>query len=280
MGRCRYAAVAYSPEYVDRPLAAVECDVEQNRGRRGTMHKTYRDFYLARARSAVAAAKAATGISHRGVKGEIREILVRDLFRPLLPADMGVGTGEIISHTDRSSTQQDIVLYDRRILPPILFEECTGLFPIESVLYVIEIKSKLDAGELSDSHDAAMNFLTLDLAPGRYDPKGIPVHHLVTKPIYAIFAFGTDLSGDGKTEVERYTELLARDQRAQPADGPPIRVICVVDRGYWYWLTDHWETWKPSYELEEVLGFVSGVMNTYKSVAATRLDPRLGRYLF
>ena len=244
------------------------------------MHTIYRNFFLARAQSAVAAARAATGVSHRGVKGEIREILVRDLFRPLLPADMGVGTGEIISHTGGVSTQQDILLYDRRILPPVLFEAGTGLFPIESVLYAIEVKSMLDAGELRSSHEAAMHLITLDVAPGRYDPKNIPIHHLVTKPIYTIFAFATDLSPDGKTEVERYIELIANEKRPQPSDGPPIRAMCVVGRGYWYWANDHWESWKLSYLLEEVLGFIAGVMNTYNSVAATRMEPRLGLYLF
>jgi hypothetical protein len=244
------------------------------------MHPTYRDYFLARVQSAVAAARVASGVSHRGTRGEVREVLVRDLFRPLLPSDIGVGTGEIVSHTGGRSSQQDILLYDRSILPPVLFEERTGLFPVESVLYSIEVKSRLDAGELKSSHEAALHLLTLDVAPGRYDPRGVPVHHTVTRPIYTLFAFETDLSANGKTEVQRYMDTVSRDGRPQPADGPAIRAICVVGRGYWYWLNDRWEKWTISYALEEVLGFVAGVMNTYKSIARTRLDPRLGRYLF
>ncbi len=245
------------------------------------MNQTYRDFYRARVISAVAAAKAATGISHGGIKGEIREILLRDLFRPLLPADIGVGTGQVISaYTNELSRQQDILLYDRRILPPILFEGRIGLFPIESVLYAIEVKSKLNADELRTSNEAARHLLSLPVAPGKYDDKGNPVHHVPIKPIYTIFAFETDLTQHGKTELERYKELLTSD-KIDLTQGPPIRAICVVDRGDWYWdcLKEHWKSWNHSYPLEEVVGFIAGVMNTYKIVAASRLEPRLGVYL-
>jgi len=113
------------------------------------MNKTYRSLFVSRVTGALAAANAAATVTHTGVKGLIREVLLRDLFRPLLPADLGVGTGQIATSNGNLSPEVDVVIYDRRILPPVLFENVIGLFPIESVLATVEIKSKLTATELT-----------------------------------------------------------------------------------------------------------------------------------
>jgi hypothetical protein len=61
------------------------------------MNTVYRDLILSRVEAAVKAAKAVSNITHEGLKGQLREIVIRDLFYPLLPSDVVVGTGEIIS---------------------------------------------------------------------------------------------------------------------------------------------------------------------------------------
>lgn len=52
-------------------------------------------------------AKAVQEIPHRGMLGEVREILVRELFRPLLPSDIGIGTGQLIDSENNVSPQTD-----------------------------------------------------------------------------------------------------------------------------------------------------------------------------
>lgn len=104
------------------------------------MNTLYRGLILARARTAIDAARAVTGIGHQGLKGQLREIVVRDLLQPLFPSDVGLGTGEIITAFDQRSSQQDVVVFDRSIVPPILLEGTTGVFPVESVLFAIEIQ--------------------------------------------------------------------------------------------------------------------------------------------
>jgi hypothetical protein len=243
------------------------------------MHEAYRDFYLARIQAAIGAAKASTGISHRGMKGEIREILVKDLLRPLLPSDLGVGTGQIISALGETSSQQDIVLYDRRILPPLIFEERMGLFPIESVLFAIEIKSTLTAAELDKSNKAAEALLKFQLQSGRFDTADQPMAHPLRRPVYAVFAFDSDLVPSGKTELERYRELCGSDVTLTRVDGPPVRLVCVVGRGCWTWMRQDWGSWQSTYPLQEVVRFIAIVMNTYREVARDRGEPRLGTYI-
>ena len=236
------------------------------------MNIVYRELILARVQAAVVAAKAVTNIANPGLKGELREIVIRDLLYPLLPSDVGVGTGTIVSAYDRQSAQQDVVIFDKRILPPIVLEQSTGIFPIESALYTIEVKSKMTADEITTSHTSAKDLKGFRYTSGDYDESGKATDHIVTKVVSAVLAFDTDLTVGGKNDAERY------DQIRGPGD-PAIRVICVVGRGYWYWSQNKWKTWKRTYEFEEVVGFIAGVMNTYRMIATTRKEPRLGRYL-
>lgn len=236
------------------------------------MNTVYRDLILARVQAAIGAAKAVTNITHKGLKGQLREIVIRDLFCPLLPSDVGVGTGEIISSDNRQSREQDVVIYDKRILPPILLERVKGIFPIESALYAIEVKSKMTANEIETSHESATELTGFTYQSGDYDEFGKATNHLVTRLISCVLAFDTDLVLEGKSEVERYDEIRGSEY-------PAIRAICVVGRGYWYWSEKRWKTWDRTYDFEEVVGLIAGVMNTYRMIAATRKEPRLGLYL-
>jgi hypothetical protein len=236
------------------------------------MHEAYRNFVRAGVEAAIAAARAATGFSHVGLRGEVREVLVRDLFRPLLPADIGVGTGEIISYTNQTSSQTDIILFDKRILPPVLFEDRLGLFPIESVLYAVEVKSKLTATELRSADSAAAKLKEFVYAPGYYEPSGVPRPHKFIHAVPALIALDSDLHPSGMSEIERY------DSQREGGE-PHIRSICVVGRGYWYWFAGGWKTWPSGYTFSEVVSFIGGVMNTYREIAASRGEPRMGRLL-
>jgi hypothetical protein len=100
----------------------------------------YRDIIKTRVQSAIEMARVVKTMPHRGTLAEIRELLVRELFRRFLPSDIGLGTGQVIDHTGKVSSQTDIILFDRSLAPPIMLNESLGLFPIESCLYVIEIK--------------------------------------------------------------------------------------------------------------------------------------------
>lgn len=236
------------------------------------MNTAYRDLMLARVHAAIDAARAVLNIRHNGLKGQLREIVIRDLFRPLLPADVGLGTGEIVSANNRHSKQQDVVMFDQRILPPILLEESVGLFPIESVLYTVEVKSTLNASELKDSHRSATELRGFGYQSGKYDERDSPERHTVRPVISTILAFDTDLVPGGKPEVQRYDEVRG-------SEFPAIQAMCVVGKGYWYNRDGQWKEWTLTYPLEEVVGFVAGIMNTYRDVAESREAPRLGRYL-
>jgi hypothetical protein len=239
-------------------------------GDRNRMHSIYRELVRTSVRHAVDRARACAGVDHPGLKGTLREILVRDLLRPLLPADLGIGTGQVISAIDQTSTQHDVIIYDRSILPPMIFEGGTGLFPIEAVAYTVEVKSALDAGELQSSHEAAVALAGFSYTSGERDINDEPLGHDFIKVISAIFAFQTDLTV--KTDLERYQELLG-------SSSPALKSICVAGKGFW----DHraatgWTSF-PCGDLDEVVHFVAQVGNSFRRVLDSRGKPRIGYYL-
>jgi hypothetical protein len=237
------------------------------------MNITYRDLMLSRVHATVGAAKAVQSIGHKGLEGQLREIVIRELFRPLFPNDIGVGTGEIITASNRHSKQQDVVIYDKRILPPFLLEQSVGIFPIESVLYTIEVKSVLNADRLRASHESAKELREFDYLPGEYDEQERPICDMEFARLNStLLAFDTDLTESGKNEIDRYDEIRG-------ADFPAIVAICVVGRGYWYWKDDQWKTFPCRYPFYEVVLFIAGVLNTYQKILERRGNPRLGHYL-
>lgn len=239
-----------------------------------TNKNQYQAILRAKIISAIEHARAAAGLTHQGVKGTVLEILVGQLFRPLLPADIGIGTGQIIeSFTGRLSGQIDIVLYDRSILPPILLDDRIGVFPIESVLYTIEVKTTLNAPELKSAHDSAKDLeQNFGYLPGLREEGKVVDKHQIEKVRSVLFALKTDLSGNNLNEAERYKKLYKEDSAH-------IRAICVAGREYWFDNGTHWIGGFDVDQYDGVLAFIGGISNTYRAVSASRGYPLLGHYI-
>jgi hypothetical protein len=140
------------------------------------------------------------------------------------------------------------------------------------VLYTIEVKSVLTAADLRQAHESALQIDGFDYQPGFHDLFNEPVEGPIWKVIPTVFAFDSDLSASGRSEVDRYPDFEGPE--------PPLKGICVAGRGYWYWnpFRQQWMDWPRTYEFEEVVGYLSGVMNTYGRIAPTRGFLALQRY--
>lgn len=80
-------------------------------------------------------------IDHAGDRGEDREETVKDFLAKYLPKKYALGSGQIIDRNGGISRQCDIVIYDAFNCPLLLVKEGYQLYPAESVLGVIEVKS-------------------------------------------------------------------------------------------------------------------------------------------
>tara|TARA_R110000850_G_scaffold157357_2_gene281486 strand:+ start:365 stop:1045 length:681 start_codon:yes stop_codon:yes gene_type:complete len=86
----------------------------------------------------------ATGeLAHPGEKGLLRELFLRRVLESVLPPQFGVGSGVVVDKWERQSSQIDLLVYDKRRVPPFLEENGHGIYPMDSVLRVIEVKSDL-----------------------------------------------------------------------------------------------------------------------------------------
>jgi len=187
-----------------------------------------------------------------------------------MPPQFVVGTGQIISAWEQTSGQIDIVIYDRTVVPPVLLDQANGIFPIEAVVATVEVKSILNATELRMAHDAAEKVAAFVHAP----PVGMPTHpasHAIEHVIPFVLAFDTDLSPTGKSELERYESMHS------PND-PPLRGLCVVERGFWTF-GKTWSENSSSCTQGAVVGMVAALVNACQRVANTRLQPDLRDYL-
>jgi hypothetical protein len=232
----------------------------------------FQAFLRARVIGAIHSARAASSLTHQGVKGTVLEILVRELFRPLLPSDIGVGTGQILEcASGRLSPQVDVILYDKSILPPILFDEANGVFPIEAVLYAIEVKTTLTRRDIQTAHENAKRLHSFSYMQGRSLDGKSPLPPL-QRARNVIFALRSDLTQNDKHEAERYKEIYG--------DGEIYVVaICVAGQEYWYRQKTAWINFRTVDEFDDVLSFIAGVTNTYRLVAQSRGYPPLGNYI-
>jgi hypothetical protein len=218
------------------------------------MNPYIRDRVRADAAHAVERAKNEARIKHRGLRGRFRELLVDTLISPWLPPYAACGTGTILDHTgkdvlgssrrsghsendgiERESTQEDIVIFDRSLIPCVLASPSAqeGAYPLEGVLARIEVKSKLTKVELRRAVQAAAEVASLTMATPA--PQSTPP----TWPFNCIFAFDTDLQIGGKDELSRLVDVIAElGVSAQDAGGravPVIPALCVAGRGCWTW---------------------------------------------
>lgn len=84
---------------------------------------------------------------HSGEFGAYREKLVKDFLRFIIPQKLAINNGFIISSTDEISTQCDIIIYDHNITPLIQSNELQTFYPVETVVGIGEVKSKLSKAE-------------------------------------------------------------------------------------------------------------------------------------
>src|ERR1019366_1568850 len=115
------------------------------------------DYLLNRLRNdaehTLAQARNEAQLQHQGLKGRFRELLIDNLLASWLPPYVLCGTGMIIAAENpiRQNTQDDIIIYDKSLAPPILASTNhapEGVFLLNSVIARIEVKSTLTRSDI------------------------------------------------------------------------------------------------------------------------------------
>lgn len=87
-------------------------------------------------------------IPHNATKGAENEESLRNVIRSFVPQRYSVGSGIVIDSFGQRSRQIDIVIYDSQTYPALFSSTSTVLFPVETVIAAIEVKTFLDATKL------------------------------------------------------------------------------------------------------------------------------------
>lgn len=211
------------------------------------------------------------GIGHHGLAGQIREIAARECLEPFLTQSYQCGTGKVIDSLQALTDQMDLVVYHRKVAPPILVNRDLGLFPVECVRYVVEVKSTLSASEVKDANKKFRSVRKLTSFPKRGADGTLRGGAL---PSTVLLAFASDIVG---SELERYLQHT-------PDDAPPCTVLCVLGKGYWFYdaTTRAWhgqETTAGQPLHLEFCMFITGLMNTLSSEETSMKPFQPGAYI-
>lgn len=129
-------------------------------------------------------AGAVSKLSHRLTKGRFREIFIQTVLEQYLCPQFGVGNGIVVNQMGDQSSEHDVIVFDRRILPPFIASGTLGVFPVESVLATIEMKSKLTSKYVRDAEEAAKRLRTIHLEGSHY-----PEWRKVSPPLSTVVGY-------------------------------------------------------------------------------------------
>jgi len=239
----------------------------------------FRNNVIERITNAVFQASNAFDIDHLGLRGRVREIAIRELFTPFLIEGTAVGSGKIIDSLGKTSRECDVVIYSKSLLPSVMYSE-VGFFPIETCACAIEVKSKTSSQEMADAILKARSVNQLVLSEGIFDADK-PQTHNVIRPITAFLAFASDLEvNDPNTQTPEFFRMLKLDNN-NGYSTPSITSMCIVGQGYWCWqsIAQKWAFSKPSKIYDEVIDFMSGIINSIPNMISSRGHPRICKYI-
>ncbi|WP_152632997.1 DUF6602 domain-containing protein [Aliarcobacter butzleri] len=160
---------------------------------------------------------------HSLSKGEYREQPIQEFFRELLPNKFAVLSGEIIDYKGNVSPQSDLIIYRNIDGIPVFKTEPTILLA-ESVMSIIEVKSKINLDEYEDCLKKAEKLYKLKpfgKSIQQYERGRNPTNKEV-RIFISVFAYSSDSKMSMKDEYARFIK------RAEELSINP----CVIDRIY------------------------------------------------
>ncbi len=188
------------------------------------------------ARLAIDEAKNTEKVGNTDVVGRLREILIENVLGPWLPPYVSCGTGAVLDDVTVAHPQNDIVIFDTSLVPPILVGSRSkeGAFLYNGTLVRIEVKSKLKKADVTNFVHACKEMCKLHFVRpegGWLDDVSDPLPKM-WGPLNMLFAYTSDLSGeDADADCRRVQEVM-RAENVEPSSGL-VSALCIPGKGLW-----------------------------------------------
>lgn len=201
-------------------------------------------------------------LHHSLTKGELRELFVAEILNAFLTEQFGVGSGIVVNQAGTQSRQMDVIIYDKRALPPFIRAERLGVFPMESVIATVEVKSNMTAAEIRDASHAAA-----DLKCNVFSPAGSIYPQLLPQmtPLCALVGF----YGTGT----RALRSLEDGPEWLDANAGGLDVLCLTGDWSWAPINGAWtgQMGDDTAAYEETKRFIAILVDNIVSNAERRL---------
>jgi len=226
-------------------------------------------------------AKSASSINHPYLTGKLREIVLNVLIQPLLNKRFSIGTGKLTDYVGNLSKEIDICIYSENLHPPVFFtaNDRLAIFPFESALSCIEVKTNLNKANLKDAFEKFTHINdNLWFTPGFHDEWDIPRDQLVIMPKYSVFAFEFS---SRRYQVETILDIYKKIDPLWNSD-PVITSICLADKGWLCFSPKGWihMSFDNATKInEEIIGYLGTLIQDLDRTEISRGIPRIGYYL-
>jgi hypothetical protein len=150
-------------------------------------------------------------VRHEGERGRENEAALGRILGSFVPQRYGVGSRLLIDSQDQYGQQTDLVVFDQADEPSALAQTTQLLFPIESVLASIEVKTTLRKEDIADCLEKQQSLLALKPARSYPDES---IH-----PLFVVLAYSAGPSP--QTIVKHFVD----------AKGAKPDLLCVLRPG-------------------------------------------------
>jgi hypothetical protein len=176
---------------------------------------------------------------HPGELGAYREVVAREFLSLFCGQGLSMHSGFVISPVGSTSTQCDVVIYDRASTPLIESGERQRFFPVETIAAIGEIKSDVSRDKLRMSlnklakikklrHEIRSPAIIRRKATGAFSPTAIMHDHLTSFLVCDRFDFKLDdiemqicgLYDADIADVDRHNMLLSINDGVLIYSGP------------------------------------------------------------
>ncbi len=125
---------------------------------------------------------AASSVTHDGELGGVSEGHFIEFLQNYLPKRYAVDSAIVIDSNGRTSDQIDIVIFDNQYTPLLLPQQRHRYVPAEAVYAVLEVKQKIDKGNLQYAGTKAESVRKLQRTSVRITAAGTTEGHEPKKP--------------------------------------------------------------------------------------------------